>query len=268
VKPDGVYYYHTDPAGSPLAMTNNSKTVVWKADYRPFGEEQSKTLNFSNDRMFAGKERDRETGMYYFGARYMRPENGRFTTIDPIGPVDARTGKVNDKMLVNPQRLNRYAYALNNPYRYVDPDGLFEITIVEMGEKNGAAYAAKIKVIGDNGKIAEVRGSTWPNPNNPSPGIADGTYDAIYSITGHKGASNGVRLENGSKIPTLGPNPAQNNQRYATGVNVHSGYNAMNRGSAGCITVNPSEAQKVWDVLKNGETGTVTISRKPVTYRK
>jgi len=123
VKPDGVYYYHTDPAGSPIAMTNKSNTVVWKADYRPFGEEQSKTLNFSNDRMFAGKERDRETGMYYFGARYMRPENGRFTAIDPIGPVDARTGKVNDKMLVNPQRLNRYAYALNNPYRYVDPDG-------------------------------------------------------------------------------------------------------------------------------------------------
>jgi RHS repeat-associated protein len=150
VKPDGVYYYHTDPAGSPIAMTNKSNTVVWKADYRPFGEEQSKTLNFSNDRMFAGKERDRETGMYYFGARYMRPENGRFTTIDPIGPVDARTGKVNDKMLVNPQRLNRYAYALNNPYRYVDPDGKETVAIITRDRKMGIWYGSHSAVRIDN----------------------------------------------------------------------------------------------------------------------
>jgi len=40
-----------------------------------------------------------------------------------IVAVDEKTGKVNEKMLLNPQRLNRYAYGLNNPYRYVDSDG-------------------------------------------------------------------------------------------------------------------------------------------------
>jgi len=42
-----------------------------------------------------------------------------------IVAVDEKTGKVNEKMLLNPQRLNRYAYGLNNPYRYVDRDGMW-----------------------------------------------------------------------------------------------------------------------------------------------
>ncbi len=72
---------------------------------------------------FVGKETDRESGLYYFGARYMRPEIGRFITVDPVGPVDPRTNKTNSSMLTNPQRLNRYTYGLNNPYRYLDPNG-------------------------------------------------------------------------------------------------------------------------------------------------
>lgn len=61
--------------------------------------------------------------MQYFGARYMKNEIGRFLTVDPVGPVDPRTSKTNYKMLENPQLLNRYAYSLNNPYRYVDLNG-------------------------------------------------------------------------------------------------------------------------------------------------
>ncbi len=53
----------------------------------------------------------------------MRPEIGRFITVDPVGPVDPRTSKTNYSMLTNPQRLNRYVYSLNNPYRYIDPNG-------------------------------------------------------------------------------------------------------------------------------------------------
>ena len=263
VVPSAVYFFHTDPAGTPMVMTNTSKTVIWKADYKPFGEEQTITGTLENNEKFVGKEKDKETGLYYFGARYMKAEIGRFTSPDPVGPVDAGTSKTNYKSLENPQKLNRYAYTLNNPNKYVDPLGLFEITIVDTGERNGPTYGAKIKVIGDNGKVAEVRGSTWPNPNNPSPGVAEGTYDAIYSSTGHKGITNGVRLENGGKIPTLGPNPYQDDQDYATGINIHSGYSSTNRGSAGCITIDPQQGHKVWSVLQNGETGTVTVNRKP-----
>jgi RHS repeat-associated protein len=96
-------------------MTDVNKNVVWKTDYKPFGEEQSITGTIENNEKFAGKEKDKETGLYYFGARYLGPKIGRFITVDPAG--------IRGKDLLNPQKLNRYAYSLNNPYRYIDPDG-------------------------------------------------------------------------------------------------------------------------------------------------
>ena len=127
---ESVFYYHTDPAGTPLAMTDVNGVVVWRVDYKPFGEEQSiNPQTKENDMRFVGKEKDKETGLQYFGARYMKDEIGRFISPDPIGPVDPRTSKTNYKLLLNPQRLNRYSYALNNPYRYVDPDGAFSVEV-------------------------------------------------------------------------------------------------------------------------------------------
>lgn len=69
----------------------------------------------------------------YFGARYYRPDIGRFTTIDPV-----YTWQEN---LVDPQRWNRYAYVRNNPLKYVDPNGrwietLWDIANVVMGAKS------------------------------------------------------------------------------------------------------------------------------------
>ncbi len=98
-----------------MAMTNMSRDVMWSADYKPFGEESWISGTLENNEKFVGKEKDKETGLYYFGARYMETKIGRFTTVDP-----ARISEVD---LINPQRLNRYAYSLNNPYRYIDSDG-------------------------------------------------------------------------------------------------------------------------------------------------
>ena len=120
-----VYFYDTDPAGTPLVMTDAAGNVVWRADYQPFGEEEVTKSDVQNNRMFVGKEKDVESGLYYFGAKYNDSTTGRFISPDIIGPVDPATGKINQKMLQNPQRLNRYAYGLNNPYRYVDSDGMW-----------------------------------------------------------------------------------------------------------------------------------------------
>ena len=130
---EAIFFYYTDPAGTPLAMTNVSGNVVWKADYLPFGEENVITGTMENDKIFIGKEQDEETGLYYFGARYMESKIGRFISTDPVGGVDSRTGKVNEKILLNPQKLNTYAYGLNNPYRYVDPDGNTVWDIADIG---------------------------------------------------------------------------------------------------------------------------------------
>lgn len=65
-------------------------------------------------KQFTGKERDAETGLDYFGARYYSGSLGRFTGVDPsmLSTVKA-----------NPQSWNRYTYTLNNPLKYIDPNG-------------------------------------------------------------------------------------------------------------------------------------------------
>lgn len=69
---------------------------------------------------FTGKERDTETGLDYFGARYYSGTMGRFTSPDPLY-LDMRR-------LSDPQQWNLYAYARNNPLKYVDPNGM-DITV-------------------------------------------------------------------------------------------------------------------------------------------
>ena len=64
---------------------------------------------------FTSKERDAETGLDYFGARYYSGAQGRYISPDPMG------GKI-----ANPQSFNRYAYVLNNPLKFTDPTGLYE----------------------------------------------------------------------------------------------------------------------------------------------
>lgn len=69
---------------------------------------------------FTGKERDTGSGLDYFGARYYGSSTGRWMSPDPINLTDER--------LLNPQTLNKYGYAANNPLKYVDDDGK-DITI-------------------------------------------------------------------------------------------------------------------------------------------
>jgi RHS repeat-associated protein len=126
----GIYYYHTDPAGTPLAVTNTSGAVVWKGYYEPFGNEYAIQGTIGNDVRFAGNKKDDETGLNYFGARYMDSALGRFRAPDPVGPVDSKTGKIDFKILTEPQRLNAYAYGLNGPGRYVDRDGKNPVLII------------------------------------------------------------------------------------------------------------------------------------------
>jgi len=70
------------------------------------------------------KERDGETGLDFFAARYFSGGQGRFTSPDPVW--------VTPRRILDPQELNLYAYARNNPLRYVDPDG----TVLELAAQN------------------------------------------------------------------------------------------------------------------------------------
>ncbi len=66
---------------------------------------------------FTGKQRDNETGLDYFGARYNESTIGRFMTPDPL---------LNSGRPWDPQTWNRYAYTVNNPLSFTDPTGLYD----------------------------------------------------------------------------------------------------------------------------------------------
>jgi len=117
---DEIVYYHSDGIGSLRMVTNAAGATIERHDYLPFGEEWQASASLERVR-FAGKEFDPETGngswmaLNYFGARYLHGATGRFTSPDPV--VDIASS------LIVPQRWNAYAYVLNNPIRYTDPDG-------------------------------------------------------------------------------------------------------------------------------------------------
>jgi RHS repeat-associated protein len=129
-----VEYYHVDAVGSVRALTSQAGQVI----ELPFGEEcatgpcaSNPGLNAGQPRKYTGKERDKETGLDYFGARYYGSKIGRFTTVDPV-----YTWQEN---LTDPQRWNRYSYARNNPLRYVDPDGKAVLPAAALGGVIGGA---------------------------------------------------------------------------------------------------------------------------------
>ncbi len=127
-----VEYYHYDAAGNVRVVTDENGQVLERHDYLPFGEECTTGACAANPgvgagqpRKFTGKERDAETGLDYFGARYYSSRIGRFTTVDPAYLLQAN--------LLDPQRWNKYAYARNNPLKYTDPDGRLIDIIADAG---------------------------------------------------------------------------------------------------------------------------------------
>lgn len=88
----------------------------YDADFYPFGGEVVVATNTcSQNYKFTGKERETESGLDNFGARFDASNLGRFTSVDP---VEITLGRLQD-----PQQLNLYSYARNNPLRFVDPNG-------------------------------------------------------------------------------------------------------------------------------------------------
>ena len=78
----------------------------------PYGEKRIDDVANRDQGSFTGHIDDSATGLTYMQARYYDPTIGRFLSIDPVG------FKSSNAML-----FNRYAYANNNPYKYIDPDG-------------------------------------------------------------------------------------------------------------------------------------------------
>ena len=114
-------YYHNDLAGTPLAATDASGNLLWRQGYKPYGERLDPKAPAEQQPWFTGKAHVEAAGLSYYGARWYDPQLGRFMGVDPKGFDEA-----------NVHSFNRYAYANNNPYRFVDPDGRVAETIFDV----------------------------------------------------------------------------------------------------------------------------------------
>jgi RHS repeat-associated protein len=108
-----IRYQLGNHLGSAVLETNDAGDAISYEEYHPFGTTAYRSskpgfdLSLKRYR-FCGKERDDETGLYYFGARYFAPWLGRWTSTDPAGFVDG---------------MNLYCYCHNNPVTLTDPFG-------------------------------------------------------------------------------------------------------------------------------------------------
>ncbi|MBI5805723.1 hypothetical protein HZA73_06710 [candidate division TA06 bacterium] len=139
---DGVYtcsrdwktfYYSCDYLNSPRVMTDASGAVVWRQDYLAFGADYG-TAATGNSHKFTGHIQDGATGQYYAKARYFTTQLGRWSQPEPL-----LQGVPDENYLEYPQMLNPYVYSLNNPLKYIDPDGNQVFDKVEDLQKAGEA---------------------------------------------------------------------------------------------------------------------------------
>ncbi|AGB40343.1 RHS repeat-associated core domain protein [Halobacteroides halobius DSM 5150] len=105
-------YIISDQLGSTSVITDEEGNEVMRYKYSPFGNLIKSKGNTEDSYRFTGKEFDRMTGLYYYGARYYDPTIGRFISEDPIQ-----------------DGWNWYVYCRNNPLKYVDPDGLWTMRL-------------------------------------------------------------------------------------------------------------------------------------------
>jgi RHS repeat-associated protein len=160
-------------------VTDNQGDIE-RHDYLPFGEEilgaeggwRTGVAGYGGPgsirQKFTGKERDSETGLDFFGARYYSGAQGRFTSVDPLGGE-----------LANPQSLNRYTYALNNPLRFTDPTGMYTCKDTKDGSctsDQDIAFEKSLDALrgkkGDVGRAAAAYGAAGKD-NGVTVGFAD-----------------------------------------------------------------------------------------------
>jgi RHS repeat-associated protein len=119
VAPTGVSYYFSDHLKTTNIVTDAQGNIKTESDFYPWGGELQFLANDSNHYKFTGKERDSESGLDYFGARYYSNGLGRFITPDwNAVPVPVPYADLGD-----PQSLNQYTYVRNVPTSRVDADG-------------------------------------------------------------------------------------------------------------------------------------------------
>lgn len=200
-----ITYFHLDAAGSPVAATDESGTVKWREQYQPYGERLLKEGDGQNHTWFTGKQED--IGLSYMGARWYDAKLGRFLSTDPIA--------FNEN---NIQSFNRYAYANNNPYRYVDPNGespldigflIWDVGKLGIAIYSGHGVGAALANVADSaiGAVSPIPGVGIALKIKRAAKIADKAADTAKNVT--KGPKRGDVVDDGPDGPFSWVDPSR-----------------------------------------------------------
>jgi|GEM_PF-2426956 len=162
-----AFYYHSDHLGSSSLITDANGQLDQHYQYLPYGEPfVSQKLNTGVRFTFSGKERDSETGLSYFGARYYSSDVSVWLSVDPLAS--------------QAPGWTPYRYGFNNPISFIDPSGKFEDW-----------YQGKEGLVWSSQSVDEItfNGNIYTNVNKGSdelPLVMQGTDGANLLISGHK----------------------------------------------------------------------------------
>nr|MBA3987159.1 RHS repeat-associated core domain-containing protein [Flavobacteriales bacterium] len=123
-------YNLEDQIGSSTVRLNTTGAVIDKEEFYPFGDSSLRTFTKKRYR-YVGKEKDLESGLYYYGARYYAPWLCRFISVDPMKEERAW--------------LTPYNYVQNNPINLTDPTGALD-------DGGGDPVKKGDTFVGDDGK--------------------------------------------------------------------------------------------------------------------
>jgi len=129
-----VLFYHTDHLGSSSAISDAAGHLAEETAFHPFGASRHEEVLRSSEAHygFTQKERDAESGLHYFGHRYLSPALGRWISTDPL--LEKGGGP------------NHYAYVNQSPLKHYDPNGL-EITIGKHTKAGITTYEFKMQAV-------------------------------------------------------------------------------------------------------------------------
>lgn len=159
----GLYYLHTDHLGTASFVTNDNAETTQFFLNLPFGETmiEQQTGVYNNPYKFNAKELDKETGLYYYGARYYNPRLSVWYGVDPLAEEFPS--------------WSPYNYTFNNPIRFTDPDGRAPLTDYKLLQ---------------NGKVERV---------NKNDGTEKDSTDTLYSTdkNGNMQKNNKITMQKG-----------------------------------------------------------------------
>jgi RHS repeat-associated protein len=156
-------YLHPDHLGGTNVATDESGTVVQTLDYYPYGSQRIATGSFDEQRRYIGEEFDQDSKFSYLNARYYEGSRGQFLSQDPVllaigsGGEDGRSRQQLDAFLTDPQSLNGYSYARNNPIRFSDPQGLWYREFIT-GQQSWPSFQLEL---GEAANYLGQNNSTW-----------------------------------------------------------------------------------------------------------